>query len=83
MVELNSISDLYTARTWFLNPKFWAYSDLIRCFFIAATDSNTQLAIVGLDSLERLIELFKNSRDPDVEGWLSTFIFNLFNFIVK
>ena len=41
---------------------------MIRCFFIAATDSNTQLAIVGLDSLERLIELFKNSRDPDVEG---------------
>lgn len=28
-------------------------SDLIRCFFIAATDSNTQLSIVGLESLER------------------------------
>ena len=28
-------------------------SDLIRCFFIAATDSNTQLSIAGLTSLER------------------------------
>lgn len=28
-------------------------SDLIRCFFIAATDSNTQLVIAGLTSLER------------------------------
>jgi hypothetical protein len=27
--------------------------DLIRCFFIAATDSNTKLSIVGLKSLER------------------------------
>jgi len=43
-------------------------SDLIRCFFIAATDSNTQLVIAGLTSLERLIDLFKNSMDPDVAG---------------
>ena len=33
-------------------------SDLIRCFFIAATDSNTQLCIVGLKSLERYFPYF-------------------------
>ena len=42
-------------------------SDLIRCYFIAATDSNTLLCKNGLKSLKRVIILFKNAQDPDVE----------------
>ena len=42
-------------------------SDLIRCFFIAATDSNTLLCKNGLKMLKRVIILFKDAPDPDVE----------------